>query len=148
METSLDLNNEKAVQHYLQNHKQIFSCKLNANKYNIDLALFQKTHLIGWGEIKARNIRSDKYDSYIIDVGKIARAKQYTELTGTHFTLFVLFTDVLMSWTLFPETDMTGYNCIYQSSSQRGTSEPQEQPCFHIPINEFYPLIETTKITF
>ena len=122
METAADLNHEIAVAHFLQTNYKVFTHKLCPKKYSIDFAFYRQMNLLGFGEVKARRNASTKFQTYIIDVGKIAKAKTFIDLTETEFTLWVLFEDCLASWTMTPATKINKIEIKYQQSFQRGTT--------------------------
>lgn len=130
-ETAADLNNEQRVAEFLKANQYTWH-KLPV-QYGLDGVIWGdiEEKPIAFGEIKARTFEVGKFDTAMVNLHKVVRAKQLTETTGLPSYLIVLWTDALGRISFDEEHSL-------QMGGRYDRGDPQDSDiCAYYPISGF-----------
>ena len=130
-ETEADLEVEQGVASQLEAEFGLECCKLPIS-YRIDWAVFKGGNLIGFMELKARNVKKNQYPTLILSLSKLMAGCELASKTNTIFWLGVKWTDSLSVCRItspFQNIEMGG-------RTDRNDSADIE-PVVHLPIEDF-----------
>ena len=87
-ETRNDLLNEGSIIDFVSNKWNVKFSKLPLS-YRLDYALYQKNNLVGFCEVKRRKYRKSDFETYMISLDKVIKAKELADITNTKSVLIV-----------------------------------------------------------
>ena len=129
-ETRNDLLNEGSIIDFVSNKWNVNFSKLPLS-YRLDYALYQKNNLVGFCEVKRRKYRKSDFETYMISLDKVIKAKELADITNTKSVLIVSWIDV-MGW-----IDLNSdFVCREGGRSDRSDWQDIEPIC-HYQIRDF-----------
>jgi len=130
-ETPEDLANEKQICDRLS---EVFGCtfKKLPIRYHADFLIVRDGVCKGWLEIKNRNIPSDRYDSFLLDLAKVMRMHELADETGLPAVLAVRWSDGRIGF----HTLSGPLGIVYTGRTDRNDSQDMG-PCSLIPMDRF-----------
>ena len=93
-ETQQDRDNEQALAELIE---RSFSCTMHKMpmKYTLDFAAVRGGKVVAFLEMRQRRIPMRQYDTYMIALHKIMKAKEFTHVTGLPCFLVIRWTDAV-----------------------------------------------------
>ena len=130
-ESAGDLANEKRVGEILAP----FGYRLQKlpMQYGLDVVIWDHSENkpAAFGEIKARTFEMTKFETAMVNLHKVVRAKQLTDVTGLPSYLLVLWTDALGRISFDDEHSL-------QMGGRYDRGDPQDSDiCAYYPIDRF-----------
>ena len=134
-ETSYDLSNEGSIIKIVSNKWNVNFCKLPMS-YRLDYALYKSDNLRGFCEVKRRKYRKSDFQTYIISLDKVIKARELASITNTKSVLIVSWVDVI-GWIDFNND----FVCRQGGRVDRSDWQDVEPMC-HFNIQEFKPIVD------
>ena len=130
-ESEKDRETEREVANYLLKYHDLRCHKLPVS-YRVDWAVFNKSGLFGFIELKSRSFEKNRFSTLIISLGKYATGANLARLTGCAFWVAAKWTDALG----FYRVDDVVAHVEMGGRKDRGDSDDIE-PVVHFPVDEF-----------
>ena len=132
-ETDSDVEREEWVAQTLSERWKCNDWKRNPSKYPIDISFIRDNQVVGFAEIKCRNVARQKYDTYMISADKIVAGINLAKATNLRCLLVVCWTDAI-GWIDMHKTEPDSIG--YGGQLDREDSQDVE-PVIYYDIDQF-----------
>ena len=132
-ETDSDVEREEWVAQTLSERWKCSGWKRNPRKYPIDISFIRDNQVVGFAEIKCRNVARQKYDTYMISADKIVAGINLAKATNLRCLLVVCWTDAI-GWIDMHKTEPDSIG--YGGRLDREDSQDVE-PVIYYDIDQF-----------